>query len=81
MALLKLFNTVEKIKLEFYMPRQALRWQIMGREEINLLILGVRQQMLILLIDMDNGLILTMLLFTFIMFMEVEKLDKDSMPL
>lgn len=55
------------------MQLQVLRWLIMDKEEINHPILGVRQQMLILLTDMENGLDSTMLSFTSIMFMEVEK--------
>lgn len=69
----KLSNFVEKIMLDFYMQLQVLRWLIMDKEEINHPILGVRQQMLILLTDMENGLDSTMLSFTSIMFMEVEK--------
>lgn len=69
----KLSNFVEKIMLDFYMQLQVLRCAIMDKEEISHPILGVRQLMLILLTDMENGLGSTMLSFTSTMFMEVER--------
>jgi hypothetical protein len=44
---LKLLITVEKIKSDYYMLHPAPRWLMKDKEEINLLIPGQKQQMLI----------------------------------
>lgn len=72
---------VEKTMLGFYMQLPALKWLIMDKGETSHPIHGLRQPMLILSIDMENGLDLIMSLFTSIMFMEEERLERVNMQL
>lgn len=70
---LRLLSTAEKTKSKLYMEHQVQKWQREAKVRINLLMLGVKQQMWILLIDMDLGMALIMLLFIFITYMVIVK--------